>query len=164
MSALRTFTRSYSSSPNIFKHIEKIASVIRALVDTRPFFPPLHDPCTSLSTTCPSTLSEPRLPRNWIVILFSKAICKCYQKVSSRHALPPSPPLSLSLFLSLSLNPFFFYSSELLRVSPFNIFAPPLLFNRLHDQINVLFLFPRKCVYFHNCEKFNFFIRRSIEQ
>lgn len=108
MSALRTFTRSYSSSPNIFKHIEKIASVIRALVDTRPFFPPLHDPCTSLSTTCPSTLSEPRLPRNWIVILFSKAICKCYQKVSSRHALPPPPPsISLSFPLSFS-KPFFF--------------------------------------------------------
>lgn len=72
-----------------------------------PLFPPLHDPCTSLSTTCPTTLSEPRLPRNWIVILFSKAICKCYQKVSSRHSLPPLS-LCLSRSFSLCLNPFFF--------------------------------------------------------
>lgn len=86
-----------------------------------PLFPPLHDPCTSLSTTCPTTLSEPRLPRNWIVILFSKAICKCYQKVSSRHSLP-SLSLSLSLFFSL-FKPLFFFIRRSFFVSHYLIFS-----------------------------------------
>lgn len=115
--------------PNVFKHIEKIASVIRALVVTRPQSPLPHPAAlsASLSTTRPSTLSEPpRLPRNWIVILFSKAICKCYQKVSSRHAYPYTQLLSFPLF-----NPLFSLTGSSSVPRCFMFLSRP--FNRVRD-------------------------------
>lgn len=110
------------SSPNIFKHIEKIASVIRALVDTRPF----SHPCMTLVHPFRRHVPPPSVNRDCLEIgllfYFRKQFASVIKKFPRVTPFPLS--LCLSRSFSLCLNPFFFYSSELLRVSLFNIFAP----------------------------------------
>lgn len=94
------------SSPNIFKHIEKIASVIRALLDTRPF----SHPCMTLVHPFRRHVPPPSVNRDCLEIGLLFYFRKQFASVIKKFPRVTPSPLSLCLSrsFSLCLNPFFF--------------------------------------------------------